>query len=52
MHQGAADVGASGLLDVQENDQVMALDVEFYLEQEVTIVEIVPGHEAGRALIL
>ena len=51
-HQVAAESGASGLLDVQEHDQVIALDVEVYLAQKVAAAEIVTGHEPGGALIL
>ena len=51
-HQVAAKSGTSGLLDVQEHDQVIAVDVEVYLAQEITSTEIVTGHEPGGALIL
>lgn len=51
-HQVAAESGASSLLDVQEHDQVIALDVKVYLAQEVAVAEIVMRHEPGGALIL
>lgn len=51
-HQVAAKSGTSCLLDVQEHDQVVAVDVEVYLAQEISSAEIVTGHEPGGALIL
>lgn len=51
-HKVAAKSGTSSLLDVQEHDQVIALDIEVYLAQEIAAAEIVTGHEPGGTLIL
>lgn len=51
-YQVTAKSGTPSLLDVQEHDQVIALDVEVYLAQEITAAEIVAGYKPGGALIL
>lgn len=47
-----AESGAPSLLDVQEHDQVIAVDIEVYLAQEIAAAEIVAGYKPGGTLIL